>query len=186
MEEAVIGCSLYPISGLLKMPYLQHALRQSIDKYVMEASTGGGPYWITFGDDIDDPKYITVDHANERMLTGTVNFKDAEGFTVKVFDDSASTNRFEFSITSSFPRYRKKKQDEQNECQDSGAHAFGTLQPLEYYLETTFNSIRKRSTVHMRKSSRLENVRLLLKERIEPKMSCHTKQWRKGREAYYI
>ena len=120
------------------------------------------------------------------MLTGTVNFKDAEGFTVKVFDDSASTNRFEFSITSSFPRYRKKKQDEQNECQDSGAHAFGTLQPLEYYLETTFNSIRKRSTVHMRKSSRLQNVRLLLKERIEPKMSCHTKQWRKGREAYYI
>ena len=40
MEEAVIGCSLYPISGLLKMPYLQHALRQSIDKYVKEASTG--------------------------------------------------------------------------------------------------------------------------------------------------
>ena len=40
MQEAVIGCSLYPISGLLKMAYLQHALRQSIDKYVMEASTG--------------------------------------------------------------------------------------------------------------------------------------------------
>ena len=140
-----------------------------------------------FGDDIDDPKYITVDHANERMLTGTENLKDAEGYTVKVFDDSTSRNRLEFSITSSFPRYRKKKQDEQNEhFNDPGACAFGTPQPLEYYLETTFNSFRKRSTVHMRKNSRLKNVRLLLKERIEPKISCDTKQWRKGREAYYI
>ena len=89
---------------------------------------------------------------------------------MKVFDDSTSTNRFEFSITSSFPRCRKKKQDEQNECQDSGACATGTPRPLEYYLETTFNSVRKRSTVHMRKSSRLKNVRLLLKEIIEPKI----------------
>ena len=39
-EEAVIGCSFFPISGLIKMPYLQQALKNSIDKYVIEASNG--------------------------------------------------------------------------------------------------------------------------------------------------
>lgn len=39
-EEAVIGCSFCPISTLIKMPYLQHALKNSIDKYVIEASKG--------------------------------------------------------------------------------------------------------------------------------------------------
>ena len=39
-EEAVIGCSLYPVTNLIKMPYLQQALRKSIDKYVKEASAG--------------------------------------------------------------------------------------------------------------------------------------------------
>ena len=41
-EEAVIGCSLRPMSGLVKMPFLQHALRESIEKYVKLASTGKG------------------------------------------------------------------------------------------------------------------------------------------------
>ena len=39
-KEAVIGCSLKPVSGLIKMRYLQQALRKSIDKYVREASAG--------------------------------------------------------------------------------------------------------------------------------------------------
>ena len=39
-EEAVIGCSLHPVTGLIKMPYLQKALGKSIDKYVREASAG--------------------------------------------------------------------------------------------------------------------------------------------------
>ena len=144
-----------------------------------------------FGDDLNAPKYITVDHNNDRQLIGTEELKKAEGFMVKVFDDSTSKNHLEFSITSSFPRKRKhdeqKKQEEQSESEASGASAAtGKPQPLEYYLETTFNPVRRRSTVHMKKNSRLKNLRLLLKERIEPKISCDTKQWRKGREAYYI
>ena len=146
-----------------------------------------------FGDDLDAPKYIAVDHSNDRQLIGTEELKKAEGFMVKVFDDCTSKNQLEFSITSSFPRYRKtkedeqKKQEEQSESEISAASvATGKPQPLEYYLETTFNPVRRRSTVHMRKNSRLKNVRMLLKERIEPKISCETKQWRKGREAYYI
>ena len=39
-EEAVIGCSLHPVTGLIKEPYLQKALGKSIDKYVREASAG--------------------------------------------------------------------------------------------------------------------------------------------------
>ena len=167
---------------------------------------------------------------------------------VKVFDDSTSRNRLEFSITSSFPRRRDKKQvkpqststttsstqqslespatsesaavtqhqqpleseptsasaaeslddgsqptsasaagtQQPPESQATSASTVGIPQPLEYYLETKYNALRNRSTVHMRKNSQLKNVRLLLKERIEPKISCDTKQWRRGREAYYI
>ena len=33
---------------------------------------------------------------------------------------------------------------------------------------------------------RLKNVRLLLKEGINPTIFCNTKQWRWGKESYYI
>ena len=144
-----------------------------------------------FGDDLDAPKYITVDPENDSQLQlkGTEEVTEAEGFMVKVFDNSPS----EFSITSSFPRYRKKKeeekkkkQEEEEEKKQRASAATKRPQPLQYYLETTFNPVRRRSTVHMKKNSRLKNLRLLLKERIDPKISCDTKQWRKGREAYYI
>ena len=39
-EEAVIGCAFIPISALIKMPFLQLALKSSVDKYVVEASKG--------------------------------------------------------------------------------------------------------------------------------------------------
>ena len=57
---------------------------------------------------------------------------------------------------------------------------------LEYYLETRVNTWGKGDVVRMRMNSRLKNVRLLLKQRINPKISCNTKQWRRGRESYYI
>ena len=40
VEEAVIGCSFSPISFLIKMPFLQHALKTSVDKYVRQESRG--------------------------------------------------------------------------------------------------------------------------------------------------
>ena len=57
---------------------------------------------------------------------------------------------------------------------------------LEYYVQTRVNIWGKGDVVRMRMNSRLKNVRLLLKQRINPKISCNTKQWRRGRESYYI
>lgn len=154
-----------------------------------------------FGSSIYAPKYICVDHKNSGALKGTEDINEAELFMMKVLDDSDSHNRLEFSITSSFPQYRKrsKKNNSQLPAQSSdgdvatagsmsedGGDYGMTSRPMEYYLETRVNTWGKGDIVRMRMNSRLKNVRLLLKQRINPSISCNTKQWRRQRESYYI
>ena len=43
-KEAVIGCSLTPISRLIKKPHLQQALKNSIDKYNVQETSKGIPH----------------------------------------------------------------------------------------------------------------------------------------------
>ena len=166
--------------------------------------TGGGPYIIMFGDDLEPPRFLTVDHERSRILTGTDKAEEAEGFMVKVFDDCTPRNHLEFSLTSSFPMYRRKQQqmklESAPELDQSQASAEGTetplrtgggnihskALPLEYYLETHVSTRGRGSTLRMRMNSKLKNVRLLLKQRINHRISCNTKQWRREREAYYI
>ena len=52
IEEAVIGCQFCPIYTLIKSPYLQECLKCCTDKYGCKE---GGPYLITFGNDLDEP-----------------------------------------------------------------------------------------------------------------------------------
>ena len=62
------------------------------------------------------------------------------------------------------------------------------LAPLEYYLETVVSPVlgKGNNPPRMRMNSNTKNIRMLLKKRIDHKIACDTKQWRKGREAYYI
>ena len=245
IEEAVIGCQFRPIYTLIKSPYLQECLKCCTDKYTEDGCKEGGPYLITFGNDLDEPRYLTVDHQNSNNLTTTSQLQDAEAFMVKVLGDSASHHKFEFSLTSSFPRYRKRleerrkapreqqwqageeqqqhspvardeqqeqDQGEQEDQQQQGGQEShdgkssagfsvstqlkdkqkestkkNVILPLEYYLETVVNMKGNGSiTPRMRMTSKTKNVRLLLKKRIDHKIACDTRQWRKGRDAYYI
>ena len=60
--------------------------------------------------------------------------------------------------------------------------------PLEYYLETVVNPLRGKDSItpRMRMNCNSKNIRMLLKKRVNPQIACDTKQWRKGREAYFI
>lgn len=150
-----------------------------------------------FGDGLGAPKYITVDPTNPtRPLTGTDDVSKAEGFMVEVLDDSKSGNHLEFSLTSSFPMYRRKL-DVKKECTQSitstksytrgnSVSVVNDRHPLDFYLEAHVNTFGRGSIVRMQMHSKLKNMRLMLKQRTNPRVSCDTKQWRKGREAYYI
>ena len=74
-------------------------------------STGGGPYFIMFGADIEAPKYITVCCDEGLQLKGTLDKNEAELFTVKVLD--SDSGQLEFSITSSLTVYREKEKQRQ-------------------------------------------------------------------------
>ena len=157
------------------------------------STAGGGPYYIMFGDGLGDQKYIAVDHTqSSRPLKGTEDVNEAEGFMVEVLDDSNPGTHLEFSLTSSFPMYRKKLEEEETNSDDktstesSAGGVRSKTHPLDYYLETHVNSFGRGSVLRMQMNSKLKNIRLQLKQRKNPRITCDTKQWRKGREAYYI
>lgn len=72
----------------------------------------------------------------------------------------------------------------ENTAEDKGK----TQLPLEYYLETVVSPLlgKDSTTPRMRLNSSSKNIRMLLKKRVNHRIACDTKQWRKGREAYFI
>ena len=60
--------------------------------------------------------------------------------------------------------------------------------PLEYYLETVVHPLLGKDSItpRMRMNCNSKNIRMLLKKRVNHRIACDTKQWRKGREAYFI
>lgn len=116
-------------------------------------------------------------------LSVTTKKQEAEEFNVKVLDDSPSHHQFEFSLTSMLTKctnLRPSPNDSEN-LRDK-------LLAWEYYLETSVNPLTGRGIVppRMRINTNSQRTRLLLKKRIDPRISTDTRQWRKGREAYYI
>ena len=173
---------------------------------------GSGLYYVTFGDDLSDLYYLTVDHENSRRLTTTTKLEDAEMFMIKMFPAYGSHHQFEFSLTSTFPKFRERLrkgglrenypreflQESDHEWREanfltstsfrgSSGSEYLKILPLEYYLETNVNPLGKgRLTPSMRINSKSKHTRLLLKDRTNHKIASDTKHWLKGREAYYI
>lgn len=142
--------------------------------------------------------YITAD--KDKNLVVTFNEEDAEVFSLKVLGDDTSHHKFEFSLASPLKRYREKKEEEQkgNETTQAPEDGNGRAKPaqsaettqllLEYYLETVVNPLRGKESTRprMKMNSNSKNIRMLLKKRVNHRIACDTKQWRKGREAYFI
>ena len=114
-------------------------------------------------------------------LAITTRKDEAEEFNIKVVDDSPSHHQFEFAITSMLTKYKCSTQQDSEAPRDK-------LLAWEYYLETSVNPFtgRGKETPRMRINTNTDKTRMLLKKRIDPRISSDTRQWRKGRQAYYI
>ena len=167
-----------------------------------------GPYFITCGD--IPTMYITVDKEDKfKSLVVTLKEEDAEVFSLKALGDDTAHHKFEFSLTSPLHKYRDYQVNKIKKTQttDGTAQSPGTSQktdksqasssaedkgkkqlPLEYYLETVVHPLlgKDSTTPRMRMNCNSKNIRMLLKKRVNPQIACDTKQWRKGREAYFI
>ena len=141
-----------------------------------------GPFWITCGDERVIYLTVKVDSTTGHFhLAVTTKKGEAEEFNVKVIDDSPSRHQFEFSIASMLMNCRRPIPEGCDTPRDK-------LLAWEYYLETAVHPLTGRGSEppRMRINTNSERTRLLLKKRIDPRISTDTRQWRKGREAYYI
>ena len=124
--------------------------------------------------------YLTADHKT-RKITITFNKKKADAFTVKMVNETRHHHELEFSLTSSLSQ--PKKTDEVTDLFQSDV-----IVPLEYTMEIDRNAITGHGSKapRMRLSTNHRQTRLLLKKRSDRRISCDTKDWIKGTEAYYI
>ena len=148
--------------------------------------------------------YITTD-SKTKQLTVTYNKEEADAFTVKILNESSSHHELEFALTSTLTKCKQRQINSSTETHspshsdifevstsgdDAGEHP-GSQQvvlPLEYFLETVVNPLPGKGSEppRMRMSADYRQTRLLLKKRSDHRISCDTKEWIKGREAYYI
>ena len=162
--------------------------------------TAGGPYLISCGDD-DEVMYLAVDRPTKEIFV-TPNKERAEAFSVKTVNETRHHHELEFSLTSSLSKCKSKKgriradsigtrhMDVEVEPPDKDTHQprDDGIVPLEYMLEVVVNAVTGRggSAPRMRLSTNYKRTRLLLKKRSDRRISCDTKDWIKGSEAYYI
>ena len=124
--------------------------------------------------------YLTAS-PKTREITITFDKTKADAFNVKTVNETRNHHELEFSLTSSLSQ-SKKKGEGVNQSQND------TTVPLEYTMEVARNAITGRGSKapQMRLSTNHRRTRMLLKKRSDRRISCDTKDWIKGTEAYYI
>ena len=104
----------------------------------------------------------------------------ADAFTVKTVSETKHNHELEFSLTSSLSKPKKIV----------GNRGDDAIVPLDYILDIPVNPLTgngfQTNKPRMRLNSDYQRTRLLLKKRTDNRISCDTKEWIKGREAYYI
>ena len=148
------------------------------NKLSLSLSTAGGPYLISCGD--YDTKLYLKAHPESKILIVTHNKNMADAFTVKTVSETKLNHELEFSLTSSLSKSKKIV----------GNRGDDAIVPLDYILDIPVNPLTgngfQTNKPRMRLNSEYQRTRLLLKKRTDNRISCDTKEWIKGREAYYI
>ena len=134
--------------------------------------------------------YLTVTADKSKSVTVTYDKKDAKPFSVKTVNETLHRHELEFSLTSTLSKIKPavKRRPSAKPLKKPTTTNPDDILPLEYMLEVVVNPITGkggRSPV-MRLSSDYQRTRLLLKKRSNHRISCDTKDWIKGTEAYYI
>ena len=150
---------------------------------------------ITCGD--DPVMYLTAD-SKTKQLTITYDKKEAHAFTVKTLNESSSHHELEFALTSTLQQQTSSSSEiqpvshsdnvEVSTVGEGSDHLEHKVLPLDYFLETVVNPLPGKGSEppRMRMSADYRQTRLLLKKRSDHRISCDTKEWIKGKEAYYI
>ena len=122
--------------------------------------------------------YLTVS-TDTKELTVTTNKDEAEAFSVKYVSEAKHHHELEFSLTSTLSRSKK----------DAGRKSSAVV-PLDYILDVSVNPVTgsglRMNKPRMSLNSSYSRTRLLLKKRTDYRISCDTKEWIKGKEAYYL
>ena len=130
--------------------------------------------------------YLAVDRKSKELIA-TFNRDKADEFSVKILNESSSHHELEFTLTSTMT---KRKLNEGAASQTQAASKACALLPLEYCMETKLNPFTGKSLrtepPRMRVNPQYRNTRMILKKRTNHQISCDTKEWIKGRDAYYI
>ena len=132
---------------------------------------------------------VTPDKNNVMNITVTFDKKDAKPFSVKMVNETLHRHELEFSLTSSLAKIKPavKRRPDSRPLTKPVSNNEDVL-PLEYMLEVVINPVTGKGgkSPRMRLTSDYQRTRLLLKKRSNHKISCDTKDWIKGTEAYYI
>ena len=133
--------------------------------------------------------YLAVDRKSKQLIA-TFNRDKADEFSVKILNESSSHHELEFTLTSTMTKRSPTKPKEGVASQTQAASKERALLPLEYCMETRVNPLTGKSLrtqpPRMRVNPRYKHTRVILKKRTNHRISCDTKEWIKGRDAYYI
>ena len=162
------------------------------NKLSLSLSTAGGPYLLSCGD-YDTKLYLRA-HPESKILIVTHDKNMADAFTVMTVSETKHHHELEFSLTSSLSKSRKKALYREGvnlpTIEDPSQSGDDAIAPLDYILEIPVNPLTgngfQTNKPRMRLNSDYQRTRLLLKKRTDNRISCDTKEWIKGREAYYI
>ena len=148
--------------------------------------------------------YLTAIEDNNKVWNVAVTFnkKEAKPFSVKTVNETHHRHELEFSLTSSLAKIKPSVPQRPDSRPPTNPATIPDLQPptksattkedvrvpLEYMLEVVINPLTGKGgkMPRMRLTSDYQRTRLLLKKRSNHKISCDTKDWVKGNEAYYI
>ena len=136
--------------------------------------------------------YLTAKSDEDGMMNVTVTYdkKDAKPFSVRTVNETLHRHELEFSLTSPLTKIKPAVPSRpiQMPLRKPTTTTHDDIVPLEYMFEVVVNPITGRGgkSPIMRLSSNYKRTRLLLKKRSNHQISCDTKDWIKGTEAYYI
>ena len=131
--------------------------------------------------------YLTVNDKTKEVAV-TFDKKDAKPFSVKTGNETLHRHELEFSLTSTLGKIKPRRPSGLLPPPPPPPTTDSDSVPLEHMLEVSVNPITGKGggAPVMRLTSNYKRTRLLLKKRSNHKISCDTKDWIKGTEAYYI
>ena len=134
--------------------------------------------------------YLTVNDKTKEVAV-TFDKKDAKPFSVKTVNETLHRHELEFSLTSTLSKIKPPVPRRPSGLLPPPPPPPTTDSdsvPLEHMLEVSVNPITGKGggVPVMRLTSNYKRTRILLKKRSNHKISCDTKDWIKGTEAYYI